>query len=129
VASGTQIGKVRGLGAAGHGGDHWIMQRTTAVGNILLTIWFVISLFMLPNFEYETLAAWLAQPVVAVPMMLMLFCIFKHIRLGLQVLIEDYMHDAGLKFGAMMLLNFYVIGAGALGIFMVAKLAITGAPQ
>ncbi len=129
MGAGTHIGKVRGQGAAGHGGDHWIMQRVTAVGNILLTIWFVISLFLLPNFEYETLRAWLSQTMVAVPMMLLILCLFKHIRLGLQVLIEDYVHDAGLKFGAIMLLNFYVIGAGALGIFAIVKIALTGAPQ
>ena len=129
MGGGTKIGKVRGHGAAGHGGEHWIMQRVTAVGNILLTIWFALSLFLLPNFEYETLRAWLSQTSVAVPMALLIFCVFKHVRLGLQVLIEDYVHDAGLKFGAIMLLNFYVIGAGALGIFAIVKIAITGAPQ
>ncbi len=129
MGGGTDIGKVRGMGAAGHGGDHWVMQRTTAVGNILLTIWFAISLFLLPNFEYETLTAWLAQASVAVPLMLMLICLFTHIRLGLQILIEDYVHDAGLKYGAMTLLNFYVIGAGALGIFAIAKIAFSGVPQ
>ena len=124
---GTGIGKVRGLGSAKHGSQHWIAQRVTAVGNILLTIWFAISLIMLPNFEFETVNAWLSQPFVALPMILLLACLFWHIRLGLQVLIEDYVHDAGMKFAVIMLLNFYVIGAGAFGIFMVAKLAFTGA--
>ena len=87
MGSGTGIGKVRGLGSSKHGGKHWIDQRITAVGNILLTIWFALSLILLPNFEYETLAAWLSQPRVAVPLMLMLVCIFSHVRLGLQVLI------------------------------------------
>ncbi|MFC4292281.1 succinate dehydrogenase, hydrophobic membrane anchor protein [Sphingorhabdus arenilitoris] len=128
MGSGTGIGKVRGLGSAGHGSQHWISQRVTAVGNILLTIWFLLSLLLLPNFEYETLSNWLAQPLVAVPMILMIACIFWHIRLGLQVLIEDYVHDAGLKLGTIILLNFYVIGTGAFGIFMIAKLAFTGAP-
>lgn len=127
MGSGTEIGKVRGHGAAGHGGDHWIMQRVTALGNIVLTIWFAISLILLPSFEYETLSAWLAQASVAVPMALLIFCVFKHVRLGLQVLIEDYVPDAGLKFGAIMLLNFYVMGAGALGLFAIAKIAFTGA--
>ncbi len=128
MGSGTNIGKVRGLGSSKHGGKHWIDQRITAVGNILLTIWFAISLLLLPNFEYETLAAWLAQPSVAVPLMLMLVCIFSHVRLGLQVLIEDYVHDEGLKFGALIVLNFYVIAAAAFGIFSLAKIAFTGAP-
>ena len=127
MGSGTGIGKVRGLGSSKHGGKHWIDQRITAVGNILLTIWFALSLILLPNFEYETLAAWLSQPSVAVPLMLMLVCIFSHVRLGLQVLIEDYVHDEGLKFGTLILLNFYVVTAAAFGIFSIAKIAFTGA--
>lgn len=128
MGSGTEIGKVRGLGSSKHGGKHWIDQRITAVGNVLLTIWFAISLILLPNFAYETLASWLSQPVVAVPLILMLVCIFSHVRLGLQVLIEDYVHDEGLKFGAMIALNFYVMGTAAFGIFAIAKIAFTGAP-
>jgi succinate dehydrogenase / fumarate reductase, membrane anchor subunit len=124
----TEIGKVRGMGSSKHGGKHWIDQRLTALGNVLLTIWFAVSLLLMPNYAYETLSAWLSQTSVAVPLILMLVCIFSHIRLGLQVLIEDYVHDEGLKFGALTALNFYVVGAGALGIFAIAKTAFTGAP-
>ena len=123
----TYIGRVRGLGSARHGGEHWLKQRLTAIGNILLTIWFVVSLLLMPNFEQATLAQWLAQPVVAVPMILMIANIFWHARLGLQVLIEDYVHDEGLKFATMALLNFYVVASAVFGIFVVAKLAFTGA--
>nr|WP_315459409.1 succinate dehydrogenase, hydrophobic membrane anchor protein [uncultured Sphingorhabdus sp.] len=123
----TYIGRVRGLGSAKHGGEHWLKQRLTAIGNLLLTSWFVISLLVLPNFEHATLAQWLAQPVVAVPMILMVANIFWHARLGLQVLIEDYVHDEGLKFATMALLNFYVVASAVFGIFVVAKLAFTGA--
>ncbi|WP_374610749.1 succinate dehydrogenase, hydrophobic membrane anchor protein [Sphingorhabdus sp.] len=128
MGNGTKLGRVRGLGSAKHGGKHWLDQRLTAVGNLLLTTWLVLSLLWLPNFDYETVAAWLAQPSVAVPMILMLANIFWHVRLGLQVLIEDYVHDEGNKFATLTLLNFYVIGGAAFGIFMVAKHAFTGAP-
>lgn len=128
MGNGTNLGRVRGLGSAKHGAKHWIDQRLTAVGNLLLTSWLVLSLLWLPNFAYETVAAWLAQPAVAVPMILMLINIFRHVRLGLQVLIEDYFHDDGNKFAVLTLLNFYVIGAAAFGIFMVAKHAFTGVP-
>ncbi len=128
MGNGTSIGQVRGLGSAKHGSQHWIMQRFTALGNVLLTLWLVGSLLLLPNFEWETVAAWLSQAVVAVPMILMLVSIFWHVKLGLQVFIEDYVHDAGLKFATITLLNFYVVGAAAFGIFTVAKLAFTGAP-
>ena len=124
----TNIGRVRGLGSAKHGGEHWLKQRLTAVGNVLLTTWFVLSLFMIPSFEYGALAQWLAQPLVAVPMILMIANIFSHVKLGLHVLIEDYVHDEGLKFASMTLLNFYVIASAVFGIFVVAKLAFTGAP-
>ena len=128
MGSGTNIGKVRGLGSAKHGGGHWISQRTSAVGNLLLTTWLVVSLTFMPNFDQGTLAQWLAQPTVAVPMILMLVSIFWHVRLGLQVLIEDYVHDDALKFGAITLLNFYVVTSLVFGIFVVAKLAFAGAP-
>ena len=124
----TYIGRVRGLGSAKHGGEHWLKQRLTAIGNLLLTTWFVVSLLMIPSFEHAALAQWLAQPLVAVPMILMLVNIFTHIRLGLQILIEDYVHDEGLKFATMALLNLYVIASAVFGIFVVAKLAFTGAP-
>ena len=126
MGSGTNIGKVRGLGSANHGAHHWIIQRVTAVGNLALIAWLLISLLRLPNYEHELLAGWLSSPLVAVPMMLMLVSIFWHLRLGLQVLIEDYVPDHGLKFGIIILLNFFAIGGAALGIFAVAKVAFTG---
>lgn len=128
MGSGTRIGQVRGLGSAKHGSGHWINQRITALGNMLLTIWLVASFFMLPNSEYQTVAEWLAQPIVAVPMILMLISIFWHVRLGLQVFIEDYVHNEGSRLATLMLLNFYVVGAGAFGIFVIAKHAFTGVP-
>lgn len=126
MGSGTGIGRVRGLGSARSGTHHWIVQRFTAIGNLVLVLWLVGSLVMLPAHDYAAITGWLAQPIVAVPMMLMIVSVFKHLRLGLQVLIEDYVHDDGLKFAAVTLLNFYVIGAAALGLFSVAKIAFTG---
>ena len=126
MGSGSNIGRVRGLGSAKHGGEHWLKQRTTAVSNLLLTIWFLVSLLLMPNFDQATLSQWLTQPIAAVPMMLLLLSIFWHVRLGLQVMIEDYVHDDALKFGEMTLLNFYVLAGAEFGIFTVATLAVTG---
>ncbi len=128
MGDGTNLGKVRGLGSAKHGSKHWIDQRISALGNLLLTAWLVASFAWLPNYEFKTVAEWLAQPSVAVPMILMLISIFWHVRLGLQVFIEDYFHSEGNKLAALMLLNFYVVGGAAFGIFTVAKHAFTGAP-
>ena len=128
MGNGTELGRVRGLGSAKHGSHHWLNQRLTAIGNLLLTLWLVGSLLLLPNFEYTTLAQWLAQPIVAVPMMLMIVSIFWHARLGLQVFIEDYVHEPSLLLPTLVLLNFYVIGSAAFGIFTVAKHAFAGVP-
>lgn len=122
----TDIGTVRGLGSAKAGAHHWIIQRVTAVGNLALIGWLIVSLLRLPNYEHELLIGWLSSPLVAVPMILMLVSIFWHLRLGLQVLIEDYVPDHGMKFGLIILLNFFAIGGAALGIFAVAKVAFTG---
>ena len=126
MGAGTRIGHVRGLGSAKEGAHHWLLQRVTAVGNLVLVAWLIISLVRLPSYEYELVLGWLSSPLVAVPMMLMLVSIFWHLRLGLQVLIEDYIQDEGLKFGLLLLLNFYAIGGAAFGIFAVASAALTG---
>ena len=81
---------------------------------------------LLASVGVPTVAEWLAQPSVAVPMILMIVSIFWHIRLGLQVLIEDYAHNEGSKLACLMLLNFYTFGGIALGIFTVAKHAFKG---
>lgn len=126
MGSGTNIGRVRGLGSAQEGAHHWIVQRVTAVSNMLLVLWLIISLLRLPNYEHELMVEWLASPLVAVPMILMLVSIFWHLRLGLQVLIEDYIPDHGVKFGVLTLLTFFAVGGAALGIFSVARIALTG---
>lgn len=126
MGSGTNIGRVRGLGSAQEGAHHWIVQRVTAIANMLLVLWLIFSLLRLPNYEHELMVEWLSSPLVAVPMILMLVSIFWHLRLGLQVLIEDYIPDHGMKFAMITLLNFFAVGGAALGIFSVAKIAFTG---
>ncbi len=126
MGQGTGIGRVRGLGSAKHGSHHWIVQRLTALGNLTLTLWLLFSIVTLTNFEHETLAAWLSQISVAVPMILMLISVFWHLKLGMQVMIEDYVSDTALRLIALTLLNFYAFGGAIFGIFIVAKLAFTG---
>jgi len=127
MGNGTTIGKVRGLGSAHHGAHHWLIQRTTAIGNLVLMSWLLVSFMLLGDFSHATVSGWLAQPIAAVPMMLLIISLFWHARLGLQVLIEDYLHDSGTKFAALTALNLAVFGAGALALFSVASLALTGA--
>jgi succinate dehydrogenase / fumarate reductase, membrane anchor subunit len=129
VGNGTQLGRVRGLGASGHGADHWLKQRTTAIANFALMLWFIASLLLLPDYNYLTLHNWLASPLAAVPLMLLVISVFWHFRMGLQVVIEDYVHDDGLKFGSLIALNFYSVGTAAVVLFAIAKIALTGTPK
>lgn len=123
MGSGTNLGAVRGLGSAKHGSKHWLAQRVTAVGNLVLMLWLVASLFVLPVGDHVTMTKWLAQPLVAVPMALLLVSVCYHVALGMRVLIEDYVHDEGVKFFTLAALSFYTIGAAAFGIFAIAKVA------
>lgn len=129
MGNGTGLGRVRGLGSARHGGSHWVVHRMTAVSNLLLMLWLVFSLLRIPTYDYETMRLWLEQPLVAVPMMLLVISVFWHFRMGLQVLIEDYVHEDGIKFASLAALNFYTFGMGALALFAIAKIALTGTPN
>jgi len=126
MGNGTSIGRVRGLGPAGEGAHHWLVQRFTAIGNVVLMSWLLVSLVMLGDFGHANVAKWLAQPVSATAMILLVISLFWHARLGLQVLVEDYVHDAGTKFAALSALNLATIGGGAFAIFSVAALAFGG---
>jgi succinate dehydrogenase / fumarate reductase membrane anchor subunit len=127
MGNGTSIGRVRGLGSAHHGAHHWLVQRFTAIGNLILMLWLIVSFALLPGFDYETISGWLSQPVPAAAMALLLISVFWHARLGLQVLVEDYVHEAGTKFGVLALLNLATIGGGVFGVFCVIRLALAAA--
>ena len=127
MGNGTSIGKVRGLGSAHEGAHHWLVQRFTAIGNLVLMIWLIASFVMLPDLSYTTVISWLSAPVPATAMVLLIVSTFWHARLGLQVLVEDYVQESGMKFGVTALLNLAAIGGGAFGIFAVARLALGGA--
>lgn len=127
MGNGTSIGKVRGLGSAHEGAHHWLVQRFTAIGNLVLMLWLAASFVMLPDLSYATASSWISQPLPATAMVLLIVSTFWHARLGLQVLIEDYVHEAGSKFAVLVLLNLAVIGAGAFAVFSIVRLALGGA--
>ena len=127
MGGGTGLGRVRGLGSAKHGSHHWWMQRVTAAGNLLLVTWFVASLVRLPSLDHAVVTTWMASPLVAVALIVMIANLFYHFRLGLQVVIEDYVHNEASKLGLLILLNFYAVGGGAVAIFSVARIAFQGA--
>ncbi|MCW3835315.1 succinate dehydrogenase, hydrophobic membrane anchor protein [Sphingomonas canadensis] len=126
MGNGTSIGKVRGLGSAKEGTHHWWQQRLTAGSNLVLMLWFVVSLALLPGYDYATVSQWLASPWAAVPMILLVFSTFYHMRLGLQVVIEDYQHDET-RIVFLILLNFFALSGAVLAIFSILKVAFAGA--
>lgn len=127
MGNGTSIGRVRGLGSAHEGPHHWLLQRFTAVGNLLLVLWFLASLLLLPGYSYGEVKSWLSAPIPATAMVLLIISTFWHARLGLQVLAEDYVHTPGNKFAVLLLLNLAAIGGGAFGVFCVVRLALGAA--
>ncbi len=127
MGNGTSIGRVRGLGAAHSGSHHWLIIRYTAIGSLLLTIWFAVSLVMLPNFSYTSVREWIARPVPATALALFVLVNIWHARLGIQVVIEDYVHEDANKFASMTALNLVTFAAAAFGLFCVVRLALGGA--
>ena len=126
MGAGTDLGRVRGLGSAKEGAHHWWLQRVTAIANLVLLLWFIFSLVRLPSLDYASVVLWLRQPVTAVPMLLLIVSVFWHLRLGVQVMIEDYVHGAS-KVVAMLALNFYVLAGAAAAVFAVLKIALGAA--
>ena len=124
MGSGTELGRVRGLGSSKDGAHHWWHQRVTAAGNMILMVWLLASLARLPGHDYAAMTQWLASPLVAVPMVLLVISVFYHFRPGLQVLLEDYVHGPG-RYAWLLILNFFVIGLGATAIFSILKIAFT----
>ena len=122
----TPIGRVRGLGSARSGAGHWWMQRMTAVALLPLSAWFVISMIAMAGAPHAEVAAWLARPLNAVLALLTVVATFHHLQLGLQVVIEDYVHHEGLKLFALIGLKLASVALAIAGSFAILKVAFGG---
>lgn len=120
----SPLGKVRGLGSAKNGTHHWWMQKVTAVALIPLTVWFVSSVVQMTQADYGAVVKWMSSPVVAVLMMLFIITGIYHLKLGLQVIIEDYIHSEGQKVALQMFVTFGCVLIGMLAIFSILKIAL-----
>ena len=121
--SATPLGRVRGLGSAHHGGEHWLSERATSIALLLLGTWLIASLLLLPKLDQRTLVEWLHSPSGAVPMALFVIVGFKHALDGVKVVIDDYVHDEGNRFAVNIVLLFLAVGGGALALFALARIA------
>jgi len=122
----TALYNVRGLGSAKDGTHHWWMQRVTAVALVPLTLWLCVSLARVGSMEYADAVAWLGSPLAAVLMLATLWALFFHARLGMQVVVEDYVRSKGLKVSLLMLVNFVVILLGLGAALAVLRISLGG---
>ena len=125
--SSTPLGKVRGLGAAGHGGHHWLEVRFTSVTLVFLSLWLIFSLVMLPALDRDTLNQWLGSAWGAIPMALFIVTAFRHGLDGLKTAVDDYVHEEGTRIGIHFLLTMFAIAGAAIGLFALAKIAFGAA--
>ena len=118
----SDLGTVQGLGSAKHGVGHWIIQRITAIGMIPLLLWFIPSLLITLLGSYNEGILWIQNPFNATGLILLIGTLFFHASLGLQVVIEDYVHSEGLKVLSIMLIKLLSILLGVLSILCVLKI-------
>ena len=120
----TPLSKVLGRGSAGEGVGHGWMQRVTAVALLPLTAWFGISILGQSLQSYDAMRGWLGQPWVAVLTTLLVFTLAWHSKLGVQVVVEDYVHGKGAKTTLLLLSTFAHVLAAVAGIYAILRLSV-----
>jgi succinate dehydrogenase / fumarate reductase, membrane anchor subunit len=119
----TPLGRVRGYGSAKSGTDDFIRQRLTAIANIPLTIGAVLIVTSVIGRNHAAVAQILGSTPVAIVMLLFIISIFYHMRIGMQAIIEDYVHEERAKYALLILNTFFTIAAGFSSIYAILKLS------
>ena len=122
----TPLARARGLGSAREGVHHWWAQRVTAIALIPLVVWFAISLVMMSGADYGAVRAWIGSPVVMVLLILTIAIGLHHGQLGLQVVIEDYVHGDGSKLALIVAVRFIAVLFGLAAIVAVLRIGFGG---
>jgi succinate dehydrogenase / fumarate reductase membrane anchor subunit len=123
----SPLGTVVGLGSAKSGVHHWWLQRLTSVALVPLTIWFTVSLLSLPSLDHVTVVAWMAQSWTALMLVLLVLVATYHSQLGVRVVVEDYVHNTGLRTVTLVTLTFLHAFLAVAGVFAILKVAFGGA--
>jgi succinate dehydrogenase / fumarate reductase membrane anchor subunit len=120
----TPLKHVRGLGAAHRGTDTFWRQRVTALANIPLVIFLILSVVSHIGSSYDDVRTYLAHPVVAVLMLALVASAAIHLRIGLKEIIEDYVHGEGAKVAAIVLATFFAYGVALAALFAIVKISL-----
>jgi succinate dehydrogenase / fumarate reductase membrane anchor subunit len=122
----TPLARARGLGSAREGVKHWWAQRLTAIALIPLVVWFAISLVMLSGADYDIVRAWIGSPLVMVLLILTIVIGLHHGQLGLQVVIEDYIHGDGWKLSLIVAVRFVAVIFGLAATVAILRIGFGG---
>ncbi|HRN87843.1 succinate dehydrogenase, hydrophobic membrane anchor protein [Hyphomicrobium sp.] len=122
----TPLKNVRYLGSAKEGTDHFWTQRVTGAANTLLTAFAICLALSLVGADYATVKATLAKPLIALPLLLFVVSAAVHMRLGMQIIIEDYVHGEGAKIALVVANTFFAVAIAAAGVFSILKIAFGG---
>jgi succinate dehydrogenase / fumarate reductase membrane anchor subunit len=122
----TPLARARGLGSAKTGVHHWWAQRLTAIALIPLVVWFAISLVMMSGADYDVVRAWIGSPVVMVLLILTIAIGLHHGQLGMQVVIEDYVHSDGWKLALIVLVRFIAVLFGLAAVMAILRIGFGG---
>ena len=120
----SQLGRVRGLGSAKSGVHHWKTERITALALVPLTVWFVIAVLGQLGSPLPVMAAWAGSPINTALLLALIAMTFQHTALGLQVVVEDYVHTAGPREAIVLLIKGACLLLGLMAAVAVLKLAV-----
>jgi succinate dehydrogenase / fumarate reductase membrane anchor subunit len=122
----SPLSRVLGLGTAKEGVHHWWSQRVGSVALAVLSLWFLISLLVLGQLDFDSIAVWMASPVNSTLLILLLITMVHHSLLGVQVVVEDYVPNKGARILTMMVLKAVHIVIGLVGVLSILRVALGG---
>jgi succinate dehydrogenase / fumarate reductase membrane anchor subunit len=122
----TPLARVRGLGPAGHGTDHFWRQRLTSLASLVLSAFLIVLVLSIVGEPYDVVVARLGSPFVALPLIATVIAFAYHMQIGMEVIIEDYVFGEAQRLTALIVNNFFCIAIALVGVFAILKLSIGG---